>query len=245
MCGAIGRVEKAWQGWLDVPPPRASASTARWIELSHVITETLARIPAFPQPRIRRIKSMPDFLSNVTEMTMVAHHGTHVDAPVHYIADGPSMDQVPLDRLYGEGVVWRIDVGERGVMEPAHFEAARPRLKPGDIVILDTGTARHVNSPRYWDHPIISLAAAEWLVAQGVKLLAVDSPTPDMSPGRRPADHDFPTHHTLLSHGVLIAEHMTGLEALAGQRIEAMFMAINLEGSDGAPARVVARALHS
>ena len=241
MCEHIGKIEKAWKGWLDIPAPKPSASMARWIEISHVVTEELARIPSFPQPRIRRIKSLPEYVSNLTEITMVAHHGTHVDAPVHYIADGPGMDEVPLDRLYGEGVVWRIDAGERGVIEPEHFERAQPRVKAGDIVILDTGSAAHVNTQRYWQHPSLSLAAAEWLVARGIKLLAVDMPTPDMSPPNRPKNHEFPTHHTLLSRGILIAEHMTGLAPLAGQRVEAMFMALNLKGSDGGPARVVAR----
>jgi arylformamidase len=241
MCERIGRIEKGWKGWLDTPLPRPSSSLARWIEISHVITEELARIPSFPQPRIRRIKALPEYVSNLTEITMVAHHGTHIDAPIHYIQDGPGMDEVPLERLYGEGVVWRIDAGELGVIEPSHFERARPRVKPGDIVILDTGTARHVETELYWQHPVLSPAASEWLVTQGIKLLAVDTPTPDMSPAQRPPNYDFPTHHTLLSRGILIAEHMTGLAPLAGQRVEAMFMALNLKGSDGGPARVVAR----
>jgi arylformamidase len=241
MCEHMGKVEKGWLGWLDVPPPRPSASLARWIEISHVITEELSRIPSFPPPKIHRIKSLPQFLSNVTEISMVVHHGTHIDAPVHYIQDGPGMDEVPLERLYGDGVVWKIDVGPGGVIEPAHFEAARPKVKPGDIVILDTGTAQHVNTELYWRHPVLSPEGSWWLVKRGVKLLAVDTPTPDMSPAGRPKDYDFPTHHTLLSHGILIAEHMTGVAPLAGQRVEAMFMALNLKGSDGGPARVVAR----
>jgi kynurenine formamidase len=241
MCEHHLHIEKGWKGWLDLPPPRLSGCTGPWIEISHTITEDLARIPSFPQPRIRRIKSLPEAVSNLTELCMVAHHGTHVDAPIHYISDGPSMDQVPLERLYGQGVVWRIDVGPNGVITPEHLEAARPRLQPGDIVILDTGTARHVNTPEYWNHPIVSGEAAEWLVSHGAKILAIDAPTPDMSPPNRPPNHQFPVHHTLLSRGVLIAEHMTGLGALAGHRVEAMFMALNIKTSDGGPARVVAR----
>jgi kynurenine formamidase len=60
---------------------------------------------------------------------------------------------------------------------------------------------------------------------------------------RRAADFNWPVHHILLSHGVLIAEHLTNLHALAGRRIEAMFLALNIQGADGAPARVVARPL--
>ena len=59
----------------------------------------------------------------------------------------------------------------------------------------------------------------------------------------RSKDYDFPVHNTLLGNGVLIAEHLTNLTALAGKRVEIMFLAINIVGCDGAPARPVARAL--
>ena len=85
------------------------------------------------------------------------------------------------------------------------------------------------------------MAAAQWLVERGVKLVGVDFATPDLAVDRRAEGFDWPVHHILLSHGVLIAEHLTNLHALAGRRIEAMFLALNIEGADGAPARVVAR----
>jgi kynurenine formamidase len=48
-------------------------------------------------------------------------------------------------------------------------------------------------------------------------------------------------HQILLSQGVLVAEHLTNLRSLANQRVEAMFLALPIAGSDGAPARVLAR----
>ena len=48
-------------------------------------------------------------------------------------------------------------------------------------------------------------------------------------------------HQILLSQGVLVAEHLTNLRGLANQRVEAMFLAIPIKGSDGAPARALAR----
>jgi len=61
---------------------------------------------------------------------------------------------------------------------------------------------------------------------------------------RRPADFAFPVHYTLLSQGVLIAEHVTNLEQLAGHRAEIMFLGLNIAGSDGAPVRPVARVIN-
>ena len=239
MCEPSQEKIPGWKGWSDLPAPHITQAAGGWVDLSHRITETLSRIPFFPQPRIRQIMQIPP--SNVTEVHMVVHHGTHLDAPRHFIADGPTMDEVPLERLYGEGVIWRLDLPARGMIEPKHLEAATPRCKEGDIILLDTGWARQINTESYEDHPALGQEAADWLVAHGIKMVGIDASSPEMASHYRPADYAFPVHRTLLSQGVLIAEHMTNLTALANRRVEVMFLAINIAGSDGAPARVVAR----
>ena len=75
------------------------------------------------------------------------------------------------------------------------------------------------------------------------RLRGREAATPDLAAPFRPADFAFPVHYTLLSEGVLIAEHVTNLDSLAGHRIEAMFLGLNIAGSDGAPVRAVARAV--
>jgi kynurenine formamidase len=172
---------------------------------------------------------------------MVVHHGTHLDAPRHFNDDGPTMDEVPLERLYGEGVIWRFDLPPRAMIEVKHLEAATPRFQRGDIVLIDTGWARQVNTESYEEHPSLSPEAALWLIEHEAKMVGIDASSPEMASHYRPADYAFPVHRTLLSSGVLIAEHMTNLTPLAGRRVEVMFLALNIAGSDGAPARVVAR----
>jgi kynurenine formamidase len=241
MCDSEGATIPGWKGWRAVPPPVISTATGEWVDFSHRVTESLSRIPFFPQPRIQRIMTWPP--ANVTEIQMVVHHGTHIDAPRHFISDGPTIDEIPLSRMYGPGVVWRIEAGPRGAIGIADLERATPRMRPGDIVFIDTGWWEKVNTEEYEEHPFLTREAAEWLVAQGAKIVGMDNSTPDMASHYRPKDFDYPVHRTLLSHGVLIVEHMNNLTALAGRRIEAMVLAINLAGSDGAPARVIARPL--
>ena len=241
MCEAAPDKRYGWKGWRDLPAPRIGAATGPWIDLSHPITANLSRIPFFPQPVFRKIQTKPPGNSNVTEMQMVVHHGTHLDAPCHFVSDGPSMDQVPLDRLYGSGVVWHIDKGFRGAIGVADLERATPRMREGDIVLIDTGWWRHMRTERYFDHPYLTAEAAEWLVAQGARIVGMDNSSPDQAHHYRAKDYDSPVHNTLLSHGVLIAEHLTNMTALAGQRVEIMFLGINIVGCDGAPARPVAR----
>ena len=111
----------------------------------------------------------------------------------------------------------------------------------GDILAIDTGAADRVGSADFGRHASLSVAAAEWLVAQELKLGAVDMPTPDVAIDKRPAGFIWPVHRTLLRDGVLIAEMVTNLRSLAGRRAEFMFCALNITDCDGAPARVLAR----
>ena len=230
-----------WRGWRAGQPRTIGPSANEWVELSHPLRADLARVAFFPPARFERIMSLPKDPMNATEMQMVCHFGTHVDAPCHFIADGPAFHEIPLDRLHGHGVVWRLRCEPYDQIEPEMFEAAGPPLHRDDILLLDTGWAEHFGTERYDQNPSLSLAAAEWLVEHDVKLLGVDFATPDLAVNRRPPNFRWPVHHILLSHGVLIAEHLTNLRALSGRRVEVMFLALNIEGADGAPARVVAR----
>ena len=234
-----------WQGWRPSPPPPAAAGVGPWLELSHTLRADLAGIAYFPAPRFARIMSMPVDPVNVTEIQMVCHFGTHVDAPCHFIPDGPAFHAIPLERLCGPGVVWRIDAAPYAAIDAATLARLTPPVRPGDIVLLDTGWAAHCGTPEYERHPCLTVDAADWLVAHDVKLVGVDVMTPDLAVNRRPPGFAWPVHHVLLRHGVLIAENLTNLRPLAGRRIEAMFLALRIEGADGGPVRAVARTVEA
>ena len=226
-----------WQGWA-APVPGGPA----WTDLSHVLNADVSRVAMFPAPSFSRFKSLPDDPLNVTEIRMVAHVGTHLDAPSHFIPDGPSIDQIPLGRLHGPGVVWRVRRQAGEMIEPDDLDGASPPAQPGDMVLLDTGWSHWFGRPAYDDHPWLSAAAATWLADRQVGLIGIDLPTPDLPVPRRPGEgFGWPVHKILLSRGVLIAEHLTGLAPLAGQRVEIIIGAINIKGADGAPARILAR----
>jgi len=243
MCEQPGKTTRNWQGWLELPDAEPVAGRGPWVDLSHPLGERMPRVPVVPEPSFTKFRRMPDDPFNVSEMHMVVHLGTHVDAPYHFIDDGPAMEGVPLERLSGAGVVWRIEAEPLQAIGPEVLERMEPRAQPGDIVMLDTGWSDQVGTERYERHPHLTAQAAEWLLEQRIKLLAVDFGTPEAAPEERWDGWHWPVHHTLLPYGVLIAEHLCRPRPLAGQRVEAMFLPLNLEGGDGAPARVVARTL--
>jgi kynurenine formamidase len=230
-----------WRGWntSDGSPPSGAAGD--WIDLTWPLTADVPRLASFPPPTIGRFASLPEQPFNVTELSMVVHVGTHVDSPRHFFTDGPALEDVPLGRLMGTGVVWQLDAPLEATIEPEDLARMRPALEPGDILLLDTGAASYVGSSDYHRHPSLSTRSAEWLVDRQVKLLGTDASTPELPIPLRPPGFDFPVHHTLLGDGVLIAEQVANLGALAGHRVELVFLPLNIVGSDGAPARVLGR----
>lgn len=233
----------SWQGWKDPGQSDGPSLRGPWVELSQVIYDGMPCFPSFAPPRVTRLKKIPQDPLNVTEIQMVCHVSTHVDAPCHFVADGPSMEQIPLDRLHGSGVVWNLKTGPYGLIEPTRLEEMKPSVEVGDIVILNTGWSEYFGTELYDRNYSLSPEAAWWLVNHGVKLVGVDCSTVDLAHDRRPAGFDWPVHRILLSNGVLISEHLTNLSSLSGKRVEAMFMPLRIRGADGAPARVIARAL--
>ena len=82
---------------------------------------------------------MPEKPLNVTHMETIVHMGTHVDAPRHFYEDGPGMDEIPLERMMGEGVVIRLDKSVNEEISVDDLTAAKPAIEHGDIVAIDTG----------------------------------------------------------------------------------------------------------
>jgi len=246
MCDGAGIADHGWKGWQEIPPVRFPDPERRggpWVDLSHRLNNDLPRVSFFPKPSFRLVMQIPDHPINVTEMQMVVHVGTHVDAPRHFYQDGPAFHEIPHERLFGPGVVLKIAAQPDQIITAADLEACGVEIMPGDIVVIDSGWAQYFGKEKYEEHPALSTDAAQWLVDKRVKLVGFDVATPDLAVRLRKPGFNWPVHHILLAHGVLVSEHLTNVVALPQGRAEFMFSALNIEGSDGAPARVLARTL--
>lgn len=233
--------QPGWRGWIELPENKPMRPLGAWIDLTHRVGPDMPCASIFPKPTFGRLKTVPQDPFNVTDIHMVAHAGTHVDAPLHYFNDSPDMASIPPDRLCGAGVVWRIDANLDQVIDAADLERCRPMIREGDILAADTGWAKRFGTPEYERHPSFSPDAALWLYQRRIKMLACDFATPDLVYHLRKPGFDWPVHKLLLGHGILICEHLTGHAALANERVEFSFGALPIVGGDGAQARVLAR----
>jgi len=122
----------------------------------------------------------------VDTLTMSTHAGTHVDAPWHYTptSEGKkarTIDQMPLEWYYGNGVVLDMRHKPRGsaVTVDDFQEALRKidyTLKPGDIVLVQTGTDRYWGKPEYANEGCgMTRESTLWLIEQGVRVMGTDA----------------------------------------------------------------------
>lgn len=243
MCDINPHGRVGWKGWPAKDERRQSRATGDWIDLAHRLHNDFPIPEVFPQPKFTRVMSMPEEKINVTQIDMVCHTGTHLDAPSHFFMDAPDFHEIPFDRLHGYGVVWQIDAAPFDLITADVLATLQPTMNPGDIVLFDTGWSQKWGTDAYWDNPALSEDAAHWLVEHGASLVGVDFVSPDLAFPKRGKDFDWPVHKTLLSNGSLIAENVANLTSLAGQRVEVMTGALNIEGADGSPARLSARSI--
>jgi len=98
MCDKAKERGLGWRGWMPLPARHETKPLGPWLDLTHPIDEAMPRVPTFGPPKVKKLFCLPADPLTVTSFEMVVHTGTHVDAPCHFFSDGPSMEQVPLER---------------------------------------------------------------------------------------------------------------------------------------------------
>lgn len=173
--------------------------------------------PGDPAPVADRKMSIEQGdICNLTEFSMCAHNGTHVDAPFHFIHDGDTVDEVGLDPFVGDCYVAHCEGNvtaeeASGIMERAQAAEASER-------ILIAGKAT------------VTADAARVFAQADIKLLGNESQTVG------PEDAPMEVHLILLGAGIVLLEGI----ALTGVPEGKYFLSaapLNLGGCDGAPCR--------
>jgi len=163
------------------------------------------------------------------------HHGTHVDAPWHFIPDGKRLHEMPLDHWLGKCQVLDL-TGEAKCITGDSLEGAGVR---DEIRRLLFKTRNSLTD--YWFEPwnphfiYIDRSAAQWCTAHGILLVGLDYLTID--PPTEPA---FPAHLELLGKETLILENINLRDVEAGT-YELLAAPVNLQGTDGAWTRALLR----
>lgn len=172
--------------------------------------------PGDPAPELRWVRSMESGSPyNLSAFSMCAHNGTHVDAPAHFLADGATVEQIPLERFTGWAWVHEHRGEVTGKDAAAILRAAR---SAGAERILIKGDA------------VVSLEAARVFAEGGILLLGNESQTVG------PEDGPMAVHLVLLGAGVVLLEGIRLGEVPQGRYL-LNAAPLNLGGAEGAPCR--------
>lgn len=187
--------------------------------------------PAFELTSIAEIGSDSD--ANVSKLSMCVHTGTHVDAPMHFVNDGKSVEYLDLDVLIGPALV--IEVPESECSITSTFLTALNFKKWPERILFKTANAKFWHEePLVFHENFVALEpeGARLLVENGVRLVGIDYFSI--------ASYwdAVPTHKILLESGVIVLETIN-LNAVEAGDYELICLPLNLAGSDGAPARCV------
>src|SRR4051794_36235738 len=110
-----------------------------WVDLSQPLWEGSDRAGRAGAPRLRSIMDLENDPFTLMELTLHSHVGTHLDAPCHFVAGGRSIDQLPLDRVTGPGVVLEATAEPNAGLGAEQLAAGGPEPRPDDIVLIRTG----------------------------------------------------------------------------------------------------------
>jgi kynurenine formamidase len=209
------------------------------IDLSVPLNEDTQVFPGDPVPRVTPATTLAEHGFNVLHVDIGSQTGTHVDAPFHVRSDGLRLDELPLDRFFGPAVVANLrGRSPRSLLSWADLEPIWPKLRPGVIVLLNTGWDTRMGSADYFDHPYLAEEAAIELVAAGIRTVGIDAPNLD----RTDLDGGPPSllsHQVLAGAGAVIIENVANMSAIpAGAMVSVL--PLRLTGADGAPCRAVA-----
>jgi kynurenine formamidase len=219
------------------------------VELSHEWGHGVPSQPGHADVLIYRSVKHAEHGVMAQRLRMVMHSSTHLNAPIHLIQRGIGVGSIPLNQLFGNGVVLNIPKARWELISPEDLEAAGQTIESGDMVVINTGWHhKYADSLEYFgEAPGLSKAAAKWLVDRKISLLAIDTPHVDHplatnmaahrggpkmkrlpkhyqdETGRDPMD-DHPdwniAHRTLLAAGIPTIENVGGeVDSVNGKRL--------------------------
>ena len=185
------------------------------------------------------------------------HGGTHIDAPIHFAAGRQTVDQIPLDRLFGAAAV--VDVVAQAdrnrdhqvtVEDLTRWESDHGRIADGAILLIKTGFSRrwpdaasYLGTAERGPQAVASLHfpglhqdAARWLVAnRAISAVGIDTASIDHGQSTL-----YESHRVLFDRNIPAFENLAALDRLPPTGAFIVALPMKIAGGSGGPLRAVA-----
>lgn len=209
----------------------------RIIDLTHIIQ------PTEPDAERKFVVRVHDALEEIpgkvrpegewyvmSDVDLMGHVGTHIEAPFHCLKQGADLSQIPLDRLVGDAVLLNLaDAEAEGGVTLEQVQSAvkvAGGVRKGDIVFCRMGPT-----------PYFATAPLQWLVEQGIKMMGVDSSGVELA---NDETHANVNHLVLFRAGIPLIENLANLDRLSRPRVKVYALPVPVRGLDAFPLRVIA-----
>jgi kynurenine formamidase len=216
------------------------------IDLSQPIYTGMPVYPILPKTQLFRYHTFEEWDERKqwpasTDMLIASTHaGTHIDSPAHMKPGVLTIDQAPLDRMWGEAI--RLDFSHKKVGEEISLEelqktlkADKLKLKARLIVLFHSGISRLWGTPAYKDSIIgIHIDAVSWMLDQGVEVYGMDWQSPDLNVVT------LPNHQLLGKREHHHIENLRNIDQIPMRRFTFWGLPLNLKNATASPIRAVA-----
>ncbi len=219
-------------------------------DMTHILHPDFPTYFGEPQFAMEQVFNFAEHSFNLFTYNVNEHTGTHIDAPLHFGADGMSVDEIPVENLIAPLCV--IDIAARAA------DDADAQLTPEDIrawiathgdipdnacVAMHSGWSSKVDTDSYRNfdgaaqhYPGFHADAAQMLIEEtGAMSIAVDTLSLDHG-----MSADFATHYAWLPTGRFGIENITNLDKVPAAGATLVIGAPKHKGGTGGPARIFA-----
>ncbi len=240
--------------------PQNDFSNGEWIDLTHAFDERTLHWPTsdlFVLSTVSEGMTEGGYYYSAYAFRGSEHGGTHLDAPIHFQAEGQTTDEIPLDSLIGPAIV--IDVKEKtaedrgygiSVSDITAWESQYGRIEGRPIVLFNTGSAalwpdaeaylgtgrRGPGGVAELNFPGLTPDAAEFLAKErNVRAVGLDTPSLDMANSA-----SFLVHRILFDQNIPGFENVASLDAVPPRGAHVFALPMKIKGGSGGPLRMVA-----
>ncbi len=209
------------------------------IDLSLTISESIPTFPGSPKPHFINWSNIKDDGYNLELLFLSSHTGTHIDAPYHFAKNGLKVNQIPLDRLVGNGILIKLRKDRNMSITKSDitlFEKKNGIIPDYASVFFYTTWQDNLKNDNYFtENPGLDTSATKYLTSKKINLVGIDSPSIDLG-----KDESFSVHHIFSKNNILIVENLTNLNKIPSKEFTFTILPLKIKDATGSPVRAIA-----
>jgi arylformamidase len=208
------------------------------IDLTLEIASDMIIFPGYPMPNFIKWSKF-EIQGYVSEVAFFSTHtGTHMDAPFHFDPNGPTIDQIEVNRyICNNTILIKIQKNSNEMITSDDIiHNSKYEIKEKDTIVFSTGWEKQIKEKDNYlkNNPGLSKDAAEYLVEKKVNAIGIDCPSIDIG-----IDSEFIAHKVLLSNQILVIENLCNLYRFNNEKFTLLVTPLKLAGASGSPIRAI------